>query len=264
MKKSVLALGAVALALTLAVGAGGAIDRLITGRDVNDNSLTSADIRNGTIGAADLKRSLVRSLRGPRGLRGPAGTPGERGPGGLRGSDGAAGAKGDAGPTGARGLRGLPGASALETVPGGQTIRGVIGLDVDAAAGGGDWGVLMSMPMPAPFVLEDDDVLIDIEGRAEIDPADPGTPPTTTDEGNDECEGTPSNPTAPPGKVCIYVRHSTNAVDLFGYGVSSTQGFKLNFTNSSAGDSFVDATWAYRSDAPIIISVPAPLPNAHE
>jgi hypothetical protein len=263
MKKLLLALGAVALVLTLTVGAGGTINRLITGRDVSDNSLTSADIRNGTIGAADLKRSLVRSLRGPQGRRGPEGTPGERGPGGLRGSEGPGGPKGDAGPRGERGLRGTAGTSAFETVPGGQTIRGVIGLDVDAAAGGGDWGVLTSMPMPAPFVLEDDDVLVDIEGRVEIDPANPGTAPTTTDEGNAECEGSPTNPTAPPGRVCIYVRHSTNAVDLFGYGVNSTQGFKLNFTNSSAGDSFVDATWAYRSDAPVI-SVPPPLPNAHK
>jgi hypothetical protein len=56
-----------------------------------------------------------------------------------------------------------------------------------------------------------------------------------------------SSPTAPAGIVCIYVSHADNAADLFGYGVESDQGFKLNFTNTGTGDSFVEAVWAYRA-----------------
>jgi hypothetical protein len=229
MRKSAFALCALALALLISTGASGQFRGLITGRDVRDNTLTSQDIRNGTVRAADLRRSLVRSLRGPRGPRGDQGLPGERGPGGLRGADGPPGAKGD------------PGLSALDPVPAGRTLQGVVGLDVDATAGGGDWGVLTSMPMAATAVLTDDDVYVDVGHWSNLGG---NTPPTTTD-GSAACTGTPSTPTAPPGKVCIYVQHSTNAVDLFGYGVNSRQGFKLNFTNSAVGDAFVDATWAY-------------------
>jgi hypothetical protein len=229
MSKSVFALCALALALLISAAASGQIRALITSRDVRDNTLTSRDIRNGTLRAADLRRSLVRSLRGPRGPRGEQGLPGERGPGGLRGADGPPGPKGD------------PGLGTFDPVPPGKTLQGVIGLDVDATAGGGDWGVLMTMPMAATAVLTDDDVYVDVDNWTNLGG---NTPPSTTDA-NAGCTGTPANPTAPPGRVCIYVQHSTNAVDLFGYGVNSRHGFKLNFTNSAIGDAFVDATWAY-------------------
>jgi hypothetical protein len=232
MTKAVFALCALALALLISAAASGQIRGLITGRDVRDNTLTSRDIRNGTLRAADLRRSLVRSLRGPRGTRGEQGLAGERGPGGLRGADGPAGPKGD---------KGDPGLSPLDPVPSGKTLQGVIGLDVDATAGGGDWGVLMTMPMAANALLTDDDVYVNVQHWTNLGG---NTPPSTTDA-NAGCTGTPANPTAPPGRVCIYVQHSTNAVDLFGYGVNSRQGFKLNFTNSVIGDAFVDATWAY-------------------
>ncbi|MGH2968241.1 MAG: hypothetical protein ACRDK0_04130, partial [Solirubrobacteraceae bacterium] len=84
----------------------------------------------------------------------------------------------------------------------------------------------------------DADVFID------VDNVEGGPAPSTTDT-SATCTGTPTNPTAPASKVCIYVLHAENVADLVGYGVGSNQGFKLNFTNSGAGDAFVDATWAY-------------------
>ena len=100
----------------------------------------------------------------------------------------------------------------------------------------------MSMPMPATAVLEDDDVHVDVTTWV---PLEPGDVQPTTDDDPTLCAGTVAGPTAPPGQVCIYVQHADNAGDLFGYGVNSDQGFKLNFTNLGAGDSFVDAVWAY-------------------
>jgi hypothetical protein len=222
MRKSVFALCAVALVLLVSAAASGQVRRLIGSRDVRDNSIAAIDIRNGTIGAADLKRSLVRSLRGPRGRPGPPGPPGQPGPGGLRGVEGAPGAKGD------------PGLSALDPVPSGRTIQGVVGLDVHADAGPADWGVLMTLPMRAPAALTDAAVHIadaSLSGES------------ATEQGL--CTGTVAAPTAPAGHLCIYVQQSTNAASLLGEGVGSDRGFKLKFQSAAAGDSFVDAVWAY-------------------
>jgi hypothetical protein len=223
MGKGLTVLVAVALVLTVTAAASGRVQRLITGRDIENNTVASADIKNNTIVRKDLNRRLVASLRGPRGPRGPAG---------VRGAKGA---------TGAAGVNGLNGKSAFDTVPAGVTIRGVVGLDVDAANPGGDWGTLETMGMPGASPLDDAHVAINILGWVNLGG---NTPPTSTDT-SPGCTGTPVNPTAPSGMVCIYVLHSDNAQDLFGYGVDSEQGFKLNFTNVLAGDSFVDATWAY-------------------
>ena len=128
-------------------------------------------------------------------------------------------------------------------MPSGETIHGVIGLDVHAGADAPDWGVLMSMPMRATGVLEDDDVhiVIDFVGRTSA----AIRRPTTTD-----AQSRLPGLAVEPGVQLRATSASTsstrdNADDLFGYGVNSDQGFKLNFTSPSTGDSFVDAVWAY-------------------
>jgi hypothetical protein len=234
VKKSFIALLGIALVLAITASASGTVQRLITGRDIKNNSVTSADIKNNTIVRKDLNRRLASSLRGPRGARGVAG---------ARGATGAKGATGPAGVPGANGL------SAFNQVPAGTTIRGVVGLDVDAAGPIGDWGTLETMSMPGRSgEITDDDVFVNISHWEDIDcdgtPCGT-TPPTTNADPNAQCSGTPQVPTAPAGTVCIYLLHSDNVDDLFGYGVGSNQGFKLNFTNLVAGDAFVDATWAY-------------------
>ncbi len=226
MRKAAFVLLGLAVVLAVTAGASGTVQRLITGRDIKDNSIASADIKNNTIVRKDLNRRLAASFRGPRGVRGPVG---------ARGATGAKGA------TGAAGAAGVNGASAFNTVPAGVTIRGVVGLDIDATGTAGDWGTLETMGMPAAVALDDAHVAINILGWVDLGS---NTAPTTTDT-DSGCTGSPANPTAPSGKVCIYVLHSDNAQDLFGYGVDSKQGFKLNFTNVAIGDSFVDATWAY-------------------
>lgn len=245
MRKVLGLFGALALVLALTGGAFAA-KALITGADVKNGSLTGVDVRNGSLGAAELSgaaRASLRGARGPQGARGSQGPAGPAGPQGPAGPAGATGPQGLAGSQGPQGPQGDAGFSAFEVVPSGFTITGVVGLDVHATAAAGDWGILETMPMPGTAVLADADVAISIANWTDIGPG--NTPPTTTDL-NAGCTWNGTGiPTAPAGKVCIYVVHADNAADLFGYGVESDQGFKLNFTNTGAGDSFVDAVWAY-------------------
>jgi hypothetical protein len=145
-----------------------------------------------------------------------------------------------------KGPKGEAGASALNPVPSGKTIRGVVGGDFhqyDATVR--DFAVDVSMPIPAANALGDNDVSVDVAGWQGT-----GAPPTSID--NDPgCAGTPANPTAPSGKVCIYVSVSSGATNLGGYSVmagagASPYGFKLKWDSLAMdSDTLVDATWAY-------------------
>jgi hypothetical protein len=64
------------------------------------------------------------------------------------------------------------------------------------------------------------------------------------------CTGTAANPTAPKGKVCVYLIGSGSAVNIRGVTPvpgtgGSRYGFKLIWDATGNGDTFVDAVWAY-------------------
>lgn len=191
-----------------------------------------------------------RGATGPAGPAGPPGPPGAQGPQGDTGPAGPAGQRGPTGPTGQRGPTGPTGptgASALTAVPSGETIRGVVGGDFQAYDNAAsDFSVDATFPIPAPVGVSDDDVFVDV---SRWKTAGGQTRPTTTDT-NGGCIGTPANPTAPPGAVCIYVSGANHAFNLKGGSAlvgtgASRYGFKLKWDASQAGDTFVDATWAY-------------------
>jgi hypothetical protein len=134
-----------------------------------------------------------------------------------------------------------------DAVPSGETIFGAVGADFHAYdATASDFGVDVSLPLPAPVGLTDDDVFVNVttwtgDGSQ--------TTPTTTDT-DPGCDGTLDTPTAPAGKVCIYVSGADHAFNLNGYSVrfgteASKYGFKLKWDASTQGDTFVDAVWAY-------------------
>jgi hypothetical protein len=158
-----------------------------------------------------------------------------------------------AGPRGAQGDTGPPGASAFVPVASGETIRGVIGADYHdfGTTTGTDFGIDTTMPIPAANPLADTDVFVNVDGWLG---AAGQTPPTTTDT-DPGCSGTPSAPVAPAGKVCIYVSGADRAFNLEGFSAlagagASPFGFKLKWDSSQAapgGDTFVDATWAYKA-----------------
>jgi hypothetical protein len=110
-----------------------------------------------------------------------------------------------------------------------------------------DWGVIVSLPSKARNALSDDEVFINVAGWQS---GDVGQVQPTTADTNAGCTGTPANPTAPAGMVCIYVAGGDNAQDVNGYSVlpgtgESPYGFKLKWENTTTGDTFIDAVWAY-------------------
>jgi hypothetical protein len=109
-----------------------------------------------------------------------------------------------------------------------------------------DFGIDVTLPIPAANALGDDAIFVNVAGWQN---AGGQTAPTTTDT-DAGCTGNPANPTAPAGKVCIYVSGADHAFNLNGYSVlfgtgASPYGFKLKWDASTTGDTFVDATWAY-------------------
>ncbi|MFL6043309.1 MAG: hypothetical protein ACJ740_18150 [Gaiellales bacterium] len=130
-------------------------------------------------------------------------------------------------------------ASRADSTP---TIRGMVGGDFDTqlppgGTVGADWGTDASFPRPANNLIHDGDVKV--VGPGSGDTTDPFT-----------CSGSAANPTAPRGKVCVYVIGSGNATNIRGVtpvpGTGGSRfGFKLIWDATGNGDTFVDAVWAY-------------------
>jgi collagen triple helix repeat protein len=101
MKRTILALGAIALALALAGGAWAGKRYVITSASqVKPGSLTGRNIRNQSLRLSDLTNGAVSALSGSRGPRGFAGPKGATGATGATGDTGATGPQGPAGPQG--------------------------------------------------------------------------------------------------------------------------------------------------------------------
>lgn len=131
--------------LALALAAGGpaaaadftkSVARLITGKQVKDNSLTGKDVKDGTLLARDFKRGQLPVGSAAGGSAGPRGPEGERGPQGERGLPGADGAQGERGLPGAPGARGPQGEPGARGLPGEPGARGEQGLKGDQGAQG--------------------------------------------------------------------------------------------------------------------------------
>jgi hypothetical protein len=95
MKRTILALGAIALALALAGGAWAGKRYLITSSSqVKPGSLTGENVKNHSLGLNEFSTNAKDGLKGARGRRGPQGATGAAGPQGPKGD------KGDTGPQG--------------------------------------------------------------------------------------------------------------------------------------------------------------------
>lgn len=110
MKRTIFALGALALALALAGGAWAGGKYLISSASqVKPGTLTGGNIKNHSLGLADISNGARASLHGARGPQGPAGTQGAPGATGTQGAQGVAGAQGVTGPQGPVGPQGPKG-----------------------------------------------------------------------------------------------------------------------------------------------------------
>jgi hypothetical protein len=97
-----------AVALVLAFSGGAVAGKLITGKQIKDNTVSTKDIKNGSLQSLDLSAAAIAELQS-----------GEAGPAGPVGAAGPAGPAGDAGPAGPAGANGVSG---LEYVTGTQAI----------------------------------------------------------------------------------------------------------------------------------------------
>jgi hypothetical protein len=120
MRRTILALGAIALALTLAGGAWAGKRYIITStHQVKPGVLTGANLKNHSVGLRQLDKTVQKDIRsgGPQGPAGPKGDTGAQGP---KGDTGATGPQGPVGPQGPAGS-GLAG----QSCPSGESMTGV-------------------------------------------------------------------------------------------------------------------------------------------
>jgi hypothetical protein len=156
--------------------------------------------------------------------------------------------KAERGPQGPAGEPGQPGRSALSELQGGETIRGTVGgqtavpVDTEVAYSA-------TLPVPAPFGLDDDHVNVD------------GVDETAANE----CQGSASDPQAAPGYVCIYPFSHYNDRDGRGFVWGNTQegtskwGFQVAWyaTGGPPDNTGFFANWAYTAPGT------APPPSEH-
>jgi len=145
----------------------------------------------------------------------------------------------------------------LQTQPvtSGTTVRGVIGGDFDVPTGTSctdncDWAGYASLPFPAPVGLSDDDVLVDVTTWTDAGGQTAPVADSSESTSAATCTGSVTTPTAPAGKVCIYVAGGDNAGAVKGVSVlpgtgASKYGFKLVWASLNDEDTFIDAVWAY-------------------
>lgn len=217
------------LALFLALGgtsayAAGALPKASVGtKQLKKSAVTSPKVRDGSLQAKDLAAGqLPRGEQGPRGEHGPQG---ERGATGPQGSTGPEGPQGEQGPSGYSIFDGPP--------PSGTTLTGYLAQQLPLASGKkAAWAVSF------PVALEPTQ-----PASVRFAPSVSDAPPGQVDAA---CTGNHMQPTAPPGKVCIY---SLGASGTGGVEASESTpwGFKVSITSSGSNVDFVSfrGLWAY-------------------
>lgn len=106
--------------------------KLITGKDIRNNSVTGKDIKNRSLGLGDLKAGARDALRGATGATGASGAKGDTGAPGAPGAPGAKGEPGAKGDKGAKGDRGPSNAfsaavESIHTIDGPGDSREILG-----------------------------------------------------------------------------------------------------------------------------------------
>ncbi|MEA2158226.1 MAG: hypothetical protein QOD66_606 [Solirubrobacteraceae bacterium] len=186
-------------------------------------SVGTKQIKNGAVTLKKISHSAQHALRG------------------------ATGPQGDTGPQGPKGDPGTPGTSIFDsTVPSGKTIAGAWGGRYIAPqlASNNSYLISTSFPVKAPVALSD----------AEVNAA----PSAAAGDADPSCTGSADNPTAPRGKVCVYISRANNATvtgfRLTNPGVGGTSpgdayGFVVRIldtgTVGNTAGTNAEGTWAY-------------------
>lgn len=134
-------------------------------------------------------------------------------------------------------LPALSGFSAWDEIPTGQTVTGSIVYDGHSGGDTSSDNVNVDLPGIAPVALTSETVNVSASSGAVGDP-------------DATCLGSSAEPTAPAGKVCIYI-DSSSGIDLGSVSglviLLPTRSFDLTFDPTGIGDAdeFIFATWAY-------------------
>lgn len=149
-------------------------------------------------------------------------TPGPTGP------QGDPGAQGDPGPQGDRGL------SSWDVIPSGTTVTGNAGWQFYAGLDNQLHNFSVDLPGTAPVSLTPTDVNF------------AGTAATTIDD-DPQCTGTAAVPTAPPGKVCLYLYGTSGADNIQGANAQNLgdRAFYVSWLANGTGSMWLYTTWAY-------------------
>jgi hypothetical protein len=219
-------------------------NKAVTTRKIKNSAVTARKVRNESLTADEFAPGTL--LQGERGETGPQGERGPQGLQGVPGSPGAPGAPGSPGAPGAPGAPGSPGTSIFaSSIPSGTTVKGLFG-DSDIATDTDESAALnigVSFPVPAPVDLTDDNVNF------------AGMPNEFAADDDSTCTGTVANPTAPSGKVCIYVdgfigKNNASlgtALNNGGPAGSNKYGFIILVSGNTNNPSraTIEGTWAY-------------------
>jgi len=203
------------------------------------NTVDSGDIKNGTIRGKDIHKSAVTGKKVKNGsLTGADVKDASLSPSDFSGSvQGPKGDKGDAGTS-----------VFNSSIPSGQTVKGVWGGRFATPTANTYLFVpRIGFPVAAPAGLADAQVSF---------PA--GTPTAGAGEQDPTCTGSADVPTAPAGKVCVYVDAVTtagppnvtalSAIQIDGENTEQSKlGFGVSITATGAANGSVQArgTWAY-------------------
>ncbi len=122
------------------------------------------------------------------------------------------------------------------TIPSGVTVTGQGLWDFAALVDNEDVQVLVELPAPAPAALTDGNINF--------------APSAVASDDDATCTGTAAAPTAPSGKVCIYVVGATNLDNATGYAALAVQDryFRVSFDTFEPlppSDMRLVFTWAY-------------------
>ena len=143
-------------------------------------------------------------------------------------------------------------------IPSGVTVYGAIGGGNQAALAADPVIALASLPSQTSQVFDSEDD-IQVANTLAVDNECTSLTCLAAGEASNasRCTGTPENPTAPAGVVCIYPTSSINAASLSGSQIVNTAnansaspatgavGFRLDWQAIAAGASAVEAVWAY-------------------
>jgi hypothetical protein len=208
-----------------------------------------------------IKPSVLKSLKGARGAAGAKGANGAAGAQGAQGAQGAAGAKGEAGPQGVAGAKGEAGPQGAAGAKGADGETGFTETLPKGKTEHGSWSAQTSAVQAEEQGLVITPISFSIPLKKAVAGARVFFVPFGDETHKTECSGTPANPKAAEGDLCVYAGEELTGQKPFSGGAiespaptepgeagASTSGALLLLeAEKGTNPSFSFGTWAVTS-----------------